>query len=170
MPALPTFPVNGHPTGAQMTSLLPTRAAKAADTSTASSIVLVADPDLLLPVAATSEYEVTLHVIYTAGGTGLITVGFTGPAGATFDWYTDGLANTVTATDSGIATFLARALTDTKNLGAAGAATPVVTRISGRLVTSVTAGTLTFRWAQSVSSATGTTVKAGSFMVLRQIA
>lgn len=164
------FTAGVEPTADDLNKLVPLRAFKPSDVAIANSAALTADADLVLTVSANAEYEITVHAIYTAGGTGLFQVGFSGPAAATFDWVALGLANSVTASDSGSYTALARAIGDSKNLGAAGAGTPVVARIQGRLVTSSTAGAFTFKWAQAVSNATGTTVKAGSYMRAVQIA
>lgn len=163
-------PTAGQPYfGSNAAQLMPIRAFKPADVAIANSAVLVNDAALFVPVAANAEYEITVHIIYTASATGLLQIGFAAPASATFDWVVIGLANTVTASDSGSYTALARAVGDTKNLGTAGASTPVVVRVEGRLVTVGTSGNLNLKWAQAVSNSTGTTVKAGSFMVARQI-
>ena len=43
-------------------------------------------------------------------------------------------------------------------------------RIYGRLVMSSTAGNFQLQWAQNVSDASGTTLKAGSFMTMNRVA
>jgi hypothetical protein len=155
-------------TAAEMVQLLPVTAVKLSDVAQASTTTLVNDAALFLPVAANATYEITMFVIYTQGTVGQLKFGWSAPSGATFDWTTIGLVISVTSADNGSYTAQALVVTDTKIVG--GAATNTVMRVTGRLVTSSTSGTLNFKWAQSVSSATGTAVKAGSYIIGRQIA
>lgn len=164
----PSFDAGDEPLADDFQFLVPLRAIKPSDVAIANNAVVVADADLVLTVVANAEYEVTVHCIYTAGATGLLQVGFSGPTAATMDWSVLGLANSVTASDSGLYTALSRTIADTKNLGASGAGTPVVARVEGYLLTGANAGSLTFKWAQAVSNATGTTVKANSRMIARR--
>jgi hypothetical protein len=168
MVALSSFGAGQEPTAAQMVALLPIRAFKSSDTTITSSVVLVNDPDLVAAVNATAEYDVWCHLIYTQGTVGQLNLHFTAPALATFDWVPIALAAAVTASDTGSVSLVGRALADSRAVG--GAATPTVATIHGRLVVAGTAGNLQLQWAQSSSSATGTTVKSGSWMSLQQIA
>lgn len=164
----PSFDAGDEPIADDFQFLVPLRAIKPSDVAIANNATVVADADLVLTVVANAEYEVTVHCIYTAGATGLLQVGFSGPTAATMDWSVLGLANSVTASDSGSYTALERAITDTKNVGAAGTGTPLAVWIRGFLLTGANAGSLTFKWAQAVSNATGTTVKANSRMIARR--
>lgn len=155
-------------TAAEMVQLLPLTAVKLSDVAQASATTLVNDAALFIPVAANATYEVSLFVIYTQGTVGQLKFQWAAPSGATFDWTCLGLVTSVTSADNGSYTAQALTLTDTKIVG--GASTNTIMQAMGRLVISSTSGTLNFKWAQSASSATGTAVKAGSFIVGRQIA
>lgn len=168
MTGLPTFQPNMQPTAAQWATLVPRSAFKASDTARASTTTLTADPDLSVAVDASAAYEISLHVIYTQGTLGQLFMGFTGPAAATFDWGLIGLAVGTTASDTGSFTASACTIGTTKAVGGNTIANFI--RVEGRLLVDVTSGSLTYRWAQSASSATGVTVKAGSYMIARQIA
>lgn len=169
MTGLPTFQPNMQPTAAQMATLVCRQAFKAGDTARALTTTLTADPDLSVAVDASATYEVSMHVMYTQGTLGQLFMGFTGPAGATFDWGLIGLAVGTTASDTGSFTASACTIGTTKAVG--GNISPAnFVRVEGRLVVDVTSGSLTYRWAQSASNATGVTVKAGSYMIARQIA
>lgn len=154
-------------TAANLAQLIPVTAVKLSDVAQVTSTTLVNDAALFIPVAANAIYEVSMFIIYTQGTVGLLNMGFTGPTAATFDWTAVGLAASVTGADNGSYVSQARTIADTRMVG--GFTTNCTCRIEGRLVTSSTSGTLNFQWAQSVGSATGTTVKKGSFMIARQI-
>lgn len=152
--------------------LLPIRARKGGDqqvSNATTGVTLVDDTILQVPVAANTEYDVLAHCIYTAGA-GLIQVNFTGPASATMDWTAVGLSPTVTAAEFGDFIASARAINVPRSLGAAGVGTPTVARLGGLLVTSGTSGTLKVQFAQAIANAALTTMKAGSYLVIRQTA
>lgn len=165
---LPTFLAGARITAAQLAALLPVRAFKPSDTVVVSTTTITADPDLLIPVLASAEYEIDMQLIYTQGTVGQLVLGWTGPTLATLDWVCYDLTTTVTASDIGSVSVQARGITDLKTIG--GNTATVVVRATGRLVTASTPGSLVFRWGPSAVSATGTTVKAGSYLVGRQIA
>jgi hypothetical protein len=142
---------------------------KAADQTITSSIVMTNDAALFVPVAANSQYMVQCYLIYQAAAASLIKVGWTGPAGATMNWVTNGLSTAVTAATNGVIIKANQVIADTPAMGAAGAGVSVVAPMVGWLTTT-TGGTLQFQWAQSVSGGTGTVVKAGSRLWLRKVA
>lgn len=120
-------------------------AIKSADTSRASTAVVAADPHLTVPVAANAQYILEVVGVWTNGGGGF-RCSFTGPAGATMVWTdNDGGGVQALGTDS---TFMA-------TLG---------TTFQGALITTGTAGTLTFRWGQNTSNAGATILKAGCYL------
>ncbi len=160
---------NQTPTAAQFATLVPRPAAKLGDTARASTTSLTADPDLSVAVDASVAYKVELQIQYTQGATGQLVVAWSAPSGATLDWSAYMLDQGVTAGNVGSIRPLGRAVGDNLTMG--GNLSIITTAlVFGRLVTSTTAGTLSLTWAQSVSNATAVTVKAGSFMVLTQIA
>lgn len=148
--------------------LLPVSAFKSGDTIRVSTTTISADPHLVIPVAANAAYKIDLHLIYQQGTVGQLTVGFTAPASATLDWSVIGLVPSVTSSDSGSVTMQSLGIADLRTVG--GAITSTVVNGDGRLVVSSTAGNLTLRWGPSASSATGTTLKQGSYLIAEQIA
>lgn len=169
-----SYPAGHKLTAAELAAIitavqgLSTTVVKTADESVTSSIVLQDDNELLFTAAANATYEVWafLHYIGVNAG-GILKIGWAGPASATFDWTASGLATGAIATTGNLdASYLSLASTIT--LG--GGANDVVARPSGLLVTSATSGTFKLQWAQGTSSATATTVKAGSFLAYRRIA
>jgi hypothetical protein len=153
--------------GATDTALAGLRARKGSDQVVTSSTVLTNDTSLLRPVAINSSYWVKLFWIYQSGATPLVKVGWTAPAGSTFDWTAGALVSTVTAATSGSIDRAALTLASSKVLGVDGA-TSLVALIEGWLITSSTAGNLQFQFAQSVSDPGSTTSKAGSTLWLRK--
>jgi hypothetical protein len=139
---------------------------KTADESVASSTTIQDDNHLFATVMPNVSYQVDMFVIYEGATTGDMTVGFSGPSGATFDWVPGGAnnANATIQVDRGT-------ISTTKVVGAAGtgAANHTVAPIRGLLIVGSTGGTFTFRWAQGTSDVTATTVLTGSYMRLEMI-
>lgn len=140
---------------------------KTSNETVTSSTALQNDNELLAAVLANTLYRVDMFVIYDGATTGDIKLGFTAPAGATFDW-------TATAFDPAIG---AGALIGSVKLShstiasaepagavGTGAGNRSVARIAGWLLVAGTAGTFQFQWAQNASDATATTVLAGSVL------
>lgn len=131
------------------------------------------DDELFLSVVANAVYEVHGYIFYDGAGSGAggadFRLGWSGPAGATFDWVSDGLLDTVTA---GVGNVQRNKLGfgNTSIVGAVAAATNLVATPSGILVTSGTAGTFRFRWAQGIATASDTIRQAGSTLVLHRLA
>jgi hypothetical protein len=125
-------------------------AVKSADQSITSNATNFADADLKLAVAASAKYLVTAPLVWTngAGGFG---VAFTGPSGSTMTW---------TDNDGGGIAAMGTKSTFQTSKGAA---------MTGVLVTSATAGTLTVTWSQSVSDASATVLKKGSALVIQRV-
>lgn len=169
MSTLFTPAANGVLHAADVAQLLPRRAVKPSNVAIASNTTLQNDSALLLSVDASAEYEITGKIIYTQGVTGQLKMGWSAPTGAVMDWTAVGLASSVTAAASGSIDVTTWTITASPVVGGTNAVT-VAAHIFGHLTTSTTAGTLQFKWAQSVSSATGVTVFAGSYLIARQIA
>lgn len=145
---------------------------KLVDQTITSSTALTNDNELLLPVVANATYEVTAHIIYTAGAaaaTNGFKQGWSAPAGASMDWVGHGKIDT-DGTNSAASVWMA-ALSIGSQLSHGGAgATQLVVVDHGWLEIGATAGNLQFKWAQATSSGTGTVVKAGSRLLLRRVA
>lgn len=174
---VPSWPPGHVPTGPEtavvttlLTGLLDESAAvKGSPQSVTSSTTLVNDNDLVLPVVANAIYTVDCVLLYTAGATGLLKLGWAGPTLATLSWAPDGLASSVTASFTGVINRAQYTIGSFPIIGAAGVAQPVAARLSGLMRTSATAGSLQFKFAQTVSDANATTILADSFMLLKRI-
>lgn len=170
--ALPTFTDGNVVTAAQLNAVLPIAAVKPSDQAVTSSTTLVNDSALLVAVAASATYEVNLFLTYTATGsssTGGIKVAWTAPSGAVLNWVpylngnSDGVQQLATVWTTG-------GTLATVNPGSGTGASMVAAHVYGVLIMGVNAGSLQLQWAQNTSNASATTVKAGSALIVRQIA
>jgi hypothetical protein len=125
---------------------------------------LIDDADLQLQVDANAAYkwDVLLQCTGASIGTGDVKVTFTWPSGATAMWYGDGFAAS-TGSPGPSVTHVETASGTAHAFGIDGSGLSPV-RITGRIATSSTAGTLKMRFAQNTSSGTVTKVLAGSSM------
>jgi hypothetical protein len=136
-----------------------------------SSAAVHDDAELFVAVAADATYEVASHIIYDGPGIGAdgadFRIGWSCP-GATFHWTPSGLISnaggSTAAFHHGAATLGSTAIVGATNIGTALVATP-----SGILATT-SAATFRFRWAQGIATASSTTRRAGSTLILRRIA
>lgn len=178
MTALPTLAAGTEPTAAQWQTLLPLFARKASDQSVTSSTTLVNDNDLLVSVAASAVYELSLLLIgINAGGSsaGDLKYAFTQPTGSSCSYAQAGPHVNwppAVATDFEIE-WAARSAdtgspTTTTAIGLTTTAFGV--HIKGILVVGANAGTFRLQWAQNSSNASSSTLKAGSYMRLQQVA
>lgn len=151
-------------------AMLPDVVRKSTTETVTSSIALQDDDELFSPVEANATYKVDLALIHSSGTSGDIKITFTGPTGASMTWgvisANIGATSSATVPDSNMQ---GRAIGEVAEFGGAnlGATTAYV---SGTLVTSGTAGTLQFQWAQRVSDAAATQVRAGTCLEVRRIA
>lgn len=149
----------------------PVFARRTADATAISlSTTLTDDSALFVTVVANAVYVVQSQIIYTADPSGDLLIGWSGPASASFDWGINGPGSSQTTTTG---TFYngSNTISGSDTVGGVSAVgSPVIARPGGVLVTSGTAGTFKFRWAQGTSNANGTTVKAGSYLYLTRVA
>lgn len=153
-----------------LASMLEITARKAGSTSRASTVVLAADPDLVLPVEANAIYTLQCGFWFTAltgASSGGISVTLTGPVGASGDFAISGKDTTVAVGNNNDQQFYA-ALASNFNLGSI-VTNPNGTIMNGTFATAGTSGSLTFTWAQRTSSATATVLLSGSFMQIKRI-
>lgn len=149
-------------------SMLPLDAAKTVSTSRASNATATADPELQVQVEANAEYEFTAFIRYSGGTTGDLKCGFTGPSGSSGSWGARTMSTTATvATDSSDA--IRTPLGSTKSIGCISTTAGQTFTAKGRLITSGSAGTFSFDWAQDVSNATATVIESDSYFTLRRI-
>jgi len=147
-----------------MANWAPLAVVKVSNTSRASVTAHADDPELTLPVAASTVYMFESLLIYDAGG-GLISLGLSTPAGATTQFTPEGLDTAVTTTTTGAQ----RRAIGGAGIGSGGAG--VLTAADPRAVITVsgTAGNVALNWAQNTSNVTPTILKAGSWIRLTPI-
>lgn len=160
-------------TAGLLTSMLPAQIVKPTDQPVTNSTTNINDTALVAPVAASAVYIVTGMLLYSAHSSADIKMGWTGPTGATLDWIAH--AQTQTGT-GGIAS--AGVVVDRQSigntafpLGGADATNTVfmTATLSGRLVTSTTAGNLQLNWAQQTANVVSSIMRAGSWLLLTRV-
>lgn len=144
-------------------------AAKAADTTRASTTTLTADPDLTLPVDANKSYRLECMIIANSNATANFKLNFTRPSG--MNAFGTALGQGLGGFGSGIPYDAQSGLDITSNIPtfAGNAITDFAVQISAVIVSSSTAGSLTLQWAQNTSNAGNTIVRQGSWMLLRRV-
>jgi hypothetical protein len=137
---------------------------KASDQGVTSSTTLVTDNTLTWPVTANTNYLFDMYLIYTGGTAGDIKIGWAVPSGSTMSWAGEGLDEDLTYKNVG-------ALTETSvsPYGAVSTSSGRMILVAGFLSVASTAGNFAVRFAQNASSATTTTMRAGSFGILFRV-
>jgi|SRR5215469_7841692 len=140
---------------------------KPSDTARNNTTTMTNDPDLVLPVAASSTYHINGLILYdgpTAGASDLKST-FTIPAGASGMYFAlrQGLGG-------GFAGNQSNNWTDTVTSNTIAVGTIMNLSVKGILVVGGTAGNLTLQWAQNTANATNTHIKAQSFLTAQRIA
>lgn len=140
---------------------------KTSNQNVTASTTLVSDSHLLLPVVANAVYEMEAFIAYDgAFGAGELKVDWSVPSAATLYWALNGPTTGGGALyDSNVRSNGTAAAAGTYGTG--GTQTSLNSR--GRLTVGANAGNLQFRFAQSASNATATTVYAGSWIRLLRI-
>jgi hypothetical protein len=150
-------------------SMLPLEARKSVSTGRPSTTTVTADPELQVQVAANAEYSFSAYIRYSGDQTGDFKCQFTGPSGSTGSWGARTMSTGATlATDASDA--IRTPIGATKAIGCISTTAGQTFNVQGRLITSSTAGTFSFDWAQNVSNATATVVEADSYFILRRLA
>lgn len=168
--AAPVFSTGDVPTAAQVNTWFVNIlfARKTADETISSSTTLQNDDHLFVSVAANTVYDVTLEMRELSQPGDDFKLGFTMPASATFTGALRGPATSATGFSGAETQSIEFTGGPLAIGGVAGVNLPISVR--GLLITAGTAGTLQIQWAQNSSSASGTTVKANSYLLLRQVA
>lgn len=137
---------------------------KTTDKTVTSSTALSADAELVAPVLESKRYILELFLIYAGVTAADIKVGLTVPSGATWQLAPDALLAATAATSGD----MERAISTSGSLvlGANGAGTKLLAKVSGTLITSTSAGEVAVTVAQQVSNATGSVLYAGSALRL----
>jgi hypothetical protein len=148
------------------------RVRKTADESLNLSAVLQNDNHLVYTIADTGTFEIDVYLAVTsaANAAGDFTVGFSFPTG-TLDMFGQGpdisLASGNIGTTHHAVTLGATSGSSAFAFGCS--TTAAFIRLHAEFTASAT-GTLQLMWAQQASNANNTTVKAGSHMLVRQVA
>jgi hypothetical protein len=167
--AVPIFSTGDVPTATQVNDWFVNIlfARKTSDETISSSTTLHNDTQLFVSVKANAVYHVILELRELAQPADDFKIGFTGPAGYAFTGGVRGPEGNATTL---LNTYTSEILSGTPLAFGGIASNNLVISIQGLLITSGTAGTFQLQWAQNASSASGTTLKANSFMLLRQVA
>jgi len=142
---------------------------KSSDESVISSTTLQDDNHLFAPVDANTDYWVWCLIFYTGAAEpvdGDCKLNWDAPSGATFDWLSDSLGSATT----GPVNIVSRNKQDIGSSPSAGTTGGnTAAPIKGLLRVGGTAGTLQLTWAQLASTATPTTIYAGSTLLVRRL-
>jgi hypothetical protein len=134
--------------------------------SVTSSTTIVNDIDLVLPVAANATYRIECFISFVAATGGDLKFTWAVPAGASMFYQAEHNEGGTTGLVNSVITY-----SDLNTIQAAGGNSVVqAVGIKGNLLTVSTAGNLQLQWAQNTSSATATTVRARSHLMMRRIA
>ncbi|MFI9552655.1 hypothetical protein [Nonomuraea endophytica] len=171
MPGFKTFTQFEVLDAAEMTQYFAQQAViiKAVDESVTSSIVLQADNELVMAVSANTDYFVECFLIYSADPAADIRTDWDAPAGATLDWVADAITQSATATVDQVSRTAQSVSGTPSHGGITNNSTFLVALHKGVLRVAGTAGNLTLTWAQQVSSANATFVRATSTLIVTRI-
>jgi hypothetical protein len=167
--AAPVFVTGDIPSASQVNSWFVNilYARKTADETVTASTTLQNDDHLSVSVAANATYHVMLEMQEVSPPAAAFKMGFTGPAGYSINGTARGAAVSI----STLADFITTEVATGSNYAFGGlVGVDLCVSMNFILITSGTAGTLQVQWAQNTSNAGGTTVRANSFMLLRQVA
>ena len=151
-------------------AMIPDEVEKSTTETITSSTTFQDDDELTLAGVANAKYHFTLLLLHSSGSTGRMKIRFTAPTAATVAWGVVGAE--ITTTSSTLVPDLimpSRVIGDILGLGG-GNLTGTTALIEGVFTTSSTAGNLTLQWAQNVSNAAATQVRAGSILKMKRIA
>jgi hypothetical protein len=145
---------------------------KTADESVTSSTALQNDNELLytIPGAGSYIFDVTLFAVSAANAAGDLLIGFSFPAGTCHFGAAGadaGIASGHIQTGEWVGAL--SATSGVTNIGYGLSTTVLMIRLHGLLIATAS-GTLQLMWAQAASNANASTVKAGSFLEVKQAA
>lgn len=146
------------------------RATKTANETVTSSTTLQNDDALTVTLDANSVYRVYMVLLMAGITAGEIKTSWTVPAGATGFKNCMGPGSDSTSRDGAAATmrYGVHTFTTAVNYGVNDAAN-FVHAVEQGVVTTTTGGTFVLQWAQQASSATASTIAAGSFLIAEKI-
>jgi hypothetical protein len=141
---------------------------KPVDESVVSSTTLQDDDFLTLPVDANKSYEFTLVATYVGATAGDMQWRLNGPSGTAITTASMGIQTAAAGSGDDLTEAFNQGLPISQNYGALPANKSAIA-LHGLIVVGGTAGSIQFQFAQVTSTATPTTVHAGSFMLLRRV-
>lgn len=161
-------------TASLLLNMLPLTAYKTANTDRSATTLFADDPDLLLPLAASAVYLVSMRIYFatpTGGGAPLFKTAWDVPAGWTGNRTCMGPGSA--ATDSGADNMAGHygvhnpptAVT----YGGRNSSTNLAIALETAILTTTTAGNVALQWAQATSSASPVRVGAGSSITATRI-
>lgn len=171
MPGFKTFATNEVMDAAEMTQYFVQANAiiKPSDESVTSSTTLQPDNDFSMAVSASTDYYLEALLIYSADPAADLKVDWDGPAGATLDWVSDGFGSAPADTVDPVSRTAQTVSSTPSQGGVTSNATNLCALHKGILRVAGTAGTFVLTWAQLVSTANPTFVRANSLMLLTRI-
>jgi hypothetical protein len=181
--AYPTPLAGQRLTAGLLRSMQPQVARKTADTPRASTTAVTLDPHIQFPAVAGAVYAWNGWIKFDADIAADIIFGFTAPSGSLGAWVGSGAGTTPISGTAGGGTqqnasstwgYTVRTewtdLSNTRTYGGLGAGNALTVLINGMFRIGTTSGTWGMVWAQSVSSATATTVFTDSWISSQRIA
>lgn len=164
--AIPTWSVGQVLAASDVNNwLVPEVAYKAAATTLTSQTILANDPDLIIPLAAASWYQVRAMLSYQCAATGVFFKwSFTLPAGSD-----TGIYGTTYIVTGGTFSTEIRFWADTPQGGTPSANVGYPVILEGMVHTGGTSGNLQLQWAQQNSSASGLTLNAKSHIITQKV-
>jgi hypothetical protein len=168
--AVPVWATNDVPTATDFNVWLTNTITviKSSTESVTSSTTLQDDDELVIALAANSDYWIDGIIFYDAGTVGDIKIQFTGPASATCALALIGIS-TGAAGGGDYAHGTYTAFSNTSSFGGTGAGDMRSILVGGMVHIAGTAGNFRFRWAQDTSSSGATRVFAPSTFTARRI-
>lgn len=136
-------------------------------TNRASTVTVTADPELVVPVQANTQYRMDALLLTGGPDTADLRLTFTGPAGATIQWTARGPATTVTADPATLV--LAQQGAGTEAVVGLYSVGSGIVAPRGLVTTGATAGNISLAWAQGTTNAVPVGLAAGSWMSLIKI-
>lgn len=138
-----------------------------ADVTVNNSTTPVSVTGLTLAMAASSVYQLTAYVEYSASTAGDIGLTWTVPTGTTMRWTVNSASTTGTTSTNSIHRG-GLAQTSSGPCGGIGAGTKIVAQPIGSVTTSTTAGNLVLNFAQAVADPTDAVVYTKSWVLLQK--
>nr|WP_157554045.1 hypothetical protein [Herbidospora sakaeratensis] len=143
---------------------------KPSDESVSSSTTLQNDDHLILSLPTNSTFIMDAMIIYLSPGNADFKGAWSGPSGATLQWFTDAGSSAETVGVHAVNRIVYQ-ISETTSILAPGLDPFLMCyKPKGILTTGGSNGNLTFRWAQATSQASAAVAKAGSWIRLHKIA